>query len=44
VILAIEREWGREPGWFWSLARDVQIELLADWRLRNPRPIYPPER
>lgn len=44
MILAIEREWAKHPGWFWTLPRDVQRDLLADWRLRHPGPTYPQQR
>lgn len=35
MILAIEREWGKEPGWFASLERVTRAELLADWEIRH---------
>ena len=34
-ILKIERAWGKEPGWFASLDRDRQIQLLALQRVEN---------
>lgn len=38
MILGIEREWGKEPGWFDTLTREQQTRLLADWRVRHTRP------
>jgi hypothetical protein len=35
VILAIEREWGKYPGWFNSLEREHRARLLADWQIRQ---------
>jgi hypothetical protein len=32
-ILRIERQWGREPGWFYSLPKGKQVALMAEWRL-----------
>ena len=33
MILQIERRWNREPGWFATLAPDVRLSLLADFRM-----------
>lgn len=33
MCLRIDRLWGREPGWFLSLERSVQVQLLAEHRL-----------
>lgn len=38
MILAIEREWPcGYPGWFYTLDRDTQIKLLADWTVRHQK-------
>ena len=33
MILQIERRWNRDPGWFSTMARETQIELIADYRM-----------
>lgn len=33
--MEIEREWGQQPGWFASLARDTQIDLMAWIRVKR---------
>jgi len=33
LILGIEREWGKHPGWFAGLSREQQVLLMADHRL-----------
>lgn len=38
MCLRIDRLWGREPGWFLSLERPVQVQLLAEHRLLNETP------
>lgn len=35
MILEIERAWGKDPGWFETLDRGRQIDLLAWNRHRN---------
>lgn len=35
MALAIEREWGKSPGWFASLDVDDHVRLIADWRVRH---------
>ena len=32
-VLRIEKHWGREPGWFYSLPKRQQIALMAEWRI-----------
>lgn len=34
----IEREYGREPGWFDGLDREVRARLLAHWQIRHEPP------
>ena len=29
MVLKLERQWGREPGWFYTLSRREQIDLMA---------------
>lgn len=41
MILTIEREWGKEPGWFAALDHEAQVQLLAEYRLRHA-PSKPP--
>lgn len=37
MIREIERDWNREPGWFWTLDRERQADVLAEHRVRqNP--------
>tara|TARA_Y100000401_G_C8293611_1_gene210113 strand:+ start:768 stop:971 length:204 start_codon:yes stop_codon:yes gene_type:complete len=38
MILAIERTWHRDPGWFYTLPRPKQIALIADHRLAIETP------
>lgn len=35
--LAIEREWGKDPGWLGTQPPDVVALLLADYRVRRDR-------
>lgn len=35
MILALEREFSKFPGWFYTLERSQQLFLLADWDLRQ---------
>jgi hypothetical protein len=35
VVLEIERDWLREPGWFATLDRETQRALLVHWRRRR---------
>lgn len=39
MILDIEKNWGQCPGWFISLERETQIDLIAHYRLskRDPK-------
>lgn len=34
----MERRWGRDPGWFYTLARRDQAQLLADFHLSHESP------
>jgi len=36
--LIISRHWYRDPGWFNTQPRDVQILLIADYKLANRDP------
>lgn len=36
--MAVERRWGKEPGWFWTHAPDTQARLLADMYLSLETP------
>ena len=38
MILAIEREWGKVPGWFVTLDAEQRALLLADWQIRHKPP------
>lgn len=38
MVLAIEREWNRDPGWLASLDKSTQISLIADYRVRYTKP------
>lgn len=38
MILRIERAWGQEPDWFYSLDATTQTKLLAEYRLSNSSP------
>ena len=38
MILAIEREWGKVPGWFVTLDAERRARLLADWQIRHKPP------
>jgi hypothetical protein len=38
MILQIERQWNRDPGWVSSLPRPTQIQLIADFRLDHEDP------
>lgn len=38
MILAIEREWNKTPGWFLTLEPDARALLLADWQIRHKPP------
>lgn len=35
---AIDRYWKKEPFWFENQPKDLQIKLLADYRLSNMEP------
>lgn len=35
MILAIERSWGKHPGWYGSLPVEDQARLLALWNVEN---------
>ena len=35
---AIDRYWNKEPFWFENQPKDLQIKLLADYRLSNMEP------
>lgn len=35
ISLDIDREWGRDPGWFWTQDQETQARLYAHWKLRN---------
>ena len=37
MILTIEREWSKYPGWFMSLEREQQIDLLALHRVETTK-------
>lgn len=34
MILQIEREWSKEPGWFAGLSHEHKVVVLAERRLR----------
>ncbi len=38
MCLRIDRLWGKEPGWFLTLDRSVQVQLLAEHRLLTETP------
>lgn len=38
MILSIEREWNKYPGWLSSLDKSTQISLIADYRVRYTKP------
>ena len=38
MCLRIDRLWGREPGWFLTLERPTQVQLLAEHRLLMETP------
>lgn len=38
MCLRIDRLWGQEPGWFMSLDRSMQVQLLAEHRLLMETP------
>ena len=38
MCLRIDRLWGQQPGWFLSLDRSVQTQLLAEHRLLTETP------
>lgn len=38
MCLRIDRLWGREPGWFLTLERSTQVQLLAEHRLLTETP------
>jgi len=35
LILEIEREWAKYPGWFSTLEADVQEDLIAYWMVKH---------
>ena len=38
MILTIDRAWNRDPGWFYTLPKAVQVSLLADFRIEHSAP------
>ena len=44
MILQIERRWHRDPGWFYTLPRPHQIQLIADYRMCIESPKQAKER
>ena len=38
MILRIERDWGKHPGWFATLPKHSQVRLFADYRLEHEDP------
>tara|TARA_Y100000296_G_scaffold85549_1_gene121840 strand:- start:145 stop:351 length:207 start_codon:yes stop_codon:yes gene_type:complete len=34
----VERQWNRDPGWFYTLDRHRQVQLLADFHLTHETP------
>lgn len=38
MILSIEREWNKYPGWLSELDKSTQISLIADYRVRYTKP------
>ena len=38
MILRIERDWGKYPGWFATLEKPAQVRLFADYRLEHEDP------
>tara|TARA_R110002074_G_scaffold372727_1_gene548227 strand:- start:854 stop:1042 length:189 start_codon:yes stop_codon:yes gene_type:complete len=38
MCLRLDRLWGQQPGWFMSLDRSVQVQLLAEHRLLTETP------
>lgn len=38
MILAVEREWGKWPGWLASLGEQEAARLLGEWRARHEKP------
>ena len=38
MCLRIDRLWGQQPGWFLTLERSVQVQLLAEHRLLTETP------
>ena len=38
MCLRLDRLWGQQPGWFLSLDRSVQTQLLAEHRLLTETP------
>jgi hypothetical protein len=35
VIIAIEREWAKHPGWFATLDEHARVRLMAEWNVRH---------
>jgi|TARA_R100001086_G_C11839399_1_gene258732 hypothetical protein len=44
MILEIERTWNRDPGWFYSLPKPTQIQLIANHRIDVESPKQAQER
>ena len=38
IILDIEKDWNQTPGWFIGLEKDLQIDLIAHYRLSRMDP------
>ena len=38
MILRIEKDWGKSPGWFNTLQKIDRVRLLADFRVSNESP------
>ena len=35
MIIAIEREWAKAPGWFATLDESARVRLMAEWNVRH---------
>ena len=35
MAMRIARRWNRDPGWFYELGKNTQIDLLAEYRIEN---------
>lgn len=38
MALRIAKDWNRDPDWFYNLDSDIQIKVIAEWRLSNSSP------